>query len=193
VARPAETDAWHGDGIFLACGVIAVLRFIGILNAAVWFGAALFFTFGIAPAFFTTEMKKLLGEIYAGLVAQMVLERYFVLHYCCGAIALVHQLAEWVYLGKPLQRITFGLLLAILTLNLAGGLWLKPKLAELNRIRFAQQYSAVQRDQATQAFRSWHGVSMVMNLAVLAGLGFFAWRLATPPNGTRFVTGKFRS
>jgi hypothetical protein len=173
--------------------VIAFLRFIGILNAAVWFGAALFFTFGIAPAFFTAEMKKLLGEVYSGLVAQMVLERYFVLHYCCGAIALIHQLAEWVYLGKALQRFTFGLLLTILALNLTGGLWLKPKLTELHRIKYAQNSSPTQRDEAGKSFRNWHGVSQLMNLAVLAGLGLFAWRIAMPPNGPRFVTGKFRS
>src|SRR5436190_8946410 len=107
--------------------VIAFLRFIGIVNAAVWFGAALFFSFGIAPAFFTPEMKRLFGDFYCGLIAQAVLERYFVLHYCCGALALVHQLAEWVYLGKALQRFTFGLLLAILTLSLTGGLWFQPK------------------------------------------------------------------
>jgi hypothetical protein len=173
--------------------VINFLRFSGVLNAAVWFGAALFFTFGIAPAFFTPEMKKLLGEIYTGLVAQLVLDRYFVLHYCCGAIALIHQLAEWVYLGKPLQRITFGLLLTILTFNLIGGLWLKPKMSELHRIRWSQQSTPQQKDEAAKSFRSWHGVSMAMNLSVLAGLALFAWRIAIPPNGPRFVTGKFRS
>jgi hypothetical protein len=173
--------------------VIAFLRFSGVLNAAVWFGAALFFTFGIAPAFFTTEMKNLFGEFYSGLIAQMVLERYFVLHYCCGAIALVHQLAEWVYLGKALQRFTFGLLLTILALNLTGGLWLKPKLSELHRIKWSQQASQAHKDEAAKSFRSWHSVSMIMNLAVLAGLALFAWRIAMPPNGPRFVTGKFRS
>ena len=52
-------------------------------------------------------------------------ERYFVLHYCCGGLALLHQLAEWVYLGKAMQRFTFGLLMAILSISLLGGFWLK--------------------------------------------------------------------
>lgn len=175
--------------------MIAFLRFIGILNAAVWFGAALFFTFGIAPVFFTPEMKSLLGEIYAGLVAQAVVERYFVLHYCCGAVALMHQLAEWVYLGKALQRLTFGLLLGILTLSLMGGLWLQPKLKELHRIEYAkpEQVPAAERAEAKRLFRAWHGVAQTFNLLTLIGLAAFAWRLSTPPNGTRFVTGKFRS
>jgi len=164
------------------------------MNAAVWFGAAVFFSFGIAPAFFTPEMKKLLGEIYAGLVAQSVIERYFVLHYCCGGLALLHQLAEWVYLGKALQRLTFGLLLGILALSLAGGLWLQPKLKELYRIKHAReaQVTAEQKSEAAISFRKWHGASQIMNLIMLAGLAAFAWRVSTPQNGPRFTTGKFR-
>src|SRR5437660_6999162 len=142
------------------------------MNAAVWFGAAVFFSFGIAPAFFTPEMKRLLGEIYAGLVAQSVIERYFVLHYCCGGLALLHQLAEWVYLGKALQRLTFGLLLAILTLSLLGGFWLQPKLKELYRLEYAkpEQVSAGERAEAKKSFRASHGVAQLINLLMLAGL-----------------------
>ena len=164
------------------------------MNAAVWFGAALFFSFGVAPAFFTVEMKKLLGEIYAGLVAQSLIERYFVLHYCCGALALVHQLAEWVYLGKALQRFTFGLLIGILALSLTGGLWLQPRLKELYRIKHArpEQVTAAERTEAARLFGTWHGVSQVVNLLMLAGLGIFLWRISTPQNGPRFTPGKFR-
>ena len=167
---------------------------LGIINAAVWLGAALFFTFGIAPAFFSPEMKRLLGEIYAGLVAQLVLERYFVLHYCCGAIALLHQLAEWVYLGRRLQKFTFGLLVTILFLSVTGGAGLAPRLKEWHRIKYSPQSSALQKEEAVAAFRTWHGVSQVMNLLVLAGLATFAWRVAIPSNnGPRFAPGKFRS
>ena len=167
---------------------------LGIINAAVWFGAALFFTFGIAPAFFTPEMKRLLGEIYAGLVAQLVLERYFVLHYCCGAVALIHQLAEWVYLGKRLQRFTFGLLIGILLLAICGGAGLAPRLKELHRIKYSPQSSPAQKEEAAATFRAWHGASQVMNLLVLAGLAALAWRLSIPTNnGPRFTPGKFRS
>ena len=172
-----------------------MLRFFGIMNAAVWFGAAVFFTFGIAPAFFTPEMKKLLGDIYAGLVAQSVIERYFVLHYCCGGLALLHQLAEWVYLGKALQRFTFGLLLGILTLSLLGGFWLQPKLKELYRIRHgsAEQFTAEQKNDAANSFKKWHGASQIMNLMMLAGLAVFVWRVSVPQqNGPRFTPGKFR-
>jgi len=174
--------------------VIAFLRVLGIMNATVWFGAALFFTFGIAPAFFSPEMKQLLGNIYSGLVAQLVLERYFVLHYCCGGIALLHQLAEWVYLGKRLHRFTFGLLITVLLLAIGGGAALAPRLKELHRIKYSPQSSAVQKEEAAASFRTWHGVSQGANLLLLVGLAVFAWRLSIPAaNGPRFTPGKFRS
>jgi hypothetical protein len=174
--------------------VIAFLRLLGIMNAMVWFGAALFFTFGIAPAFFSPEMKRLLGEIYTGLVAQLVLERYFVLHYCCGAIAVLHQFAEWVYLGKRLQQGALALLTAILLLAICGGAGLAPRLKELHRIKYSPQSSPAQKQQAAATFRTWHGASQVMNLLVLLGLAAFAWRLSIPTNnGPRFTPGKFRS
>ena len=48
-----------------------VLRFIGVLNAAVWLGAALFFTFAVGPAFFTDEVKsmQMLHPFWPGVMA----------------------------------------------------------------------------------------------------------------------------
>jgi len=174
------------------------------MNAAVWFGAAIFFTFATAPVLFTPETKRLVGEAQAGIVAQMVLTRYFALQYWCGSIALIHQLAEWVYLGKTLQKVTIGILLGTFALALIGGLWLQPKLQKLHQTRYgyvktAQGYakketSATQQAQAGKAFAAWHGVSMVINVLVLGGLALFLWRVANPTDGPRFVpANKFRS
>jgi hypothetical protein len=176
--------------------VILLLRFIGVVNAAVWFGAAAFFTFAVAPTFFTPEMKKLLGDIYGGLVAQLVLERYFMLHYWCGGVALLHLLAEWVYLGKALQRVMLWLLIGILGLGLLGGLWLQPKLKRLHQIKYGRSdlFTSAQKASATRSFRVWHGVSQAMNLLVLGGLVVYYWRTVHPNEGPRFVSAtKFRS
>lgn len=165
------------------------------MNAAVWFGASIFFTFGVAPAFFTPEMKRIFGEIYTGVIAQMVLDRYFALQYWCGAIALAHLLAEWVYLGKPLQRLTVGLLLGIFSVSLLGGLWLQPKLKRLHQIKYGRNelYTAAQKAQAAKSFSAWHGVASVINLFALGGLTVYAWRVTNPGNGPRFVSAnKFR-
>src|SRR6266496_2641930 len=54
--------------------VIGFLRFLGILNAGVWLGAAIFFTFGAGPALFSQETQNLLGPknypYFSGAIAQ---------------------------------------------------------------------------------------------------------------------------
>jgi Domain of unknown function (DUF4149) len=175
--------------------VIVLLRFIGVMNAAVWFGASVFFTFVAAPALFTPEMKKLLGDIYPGLVAQMILERYFALHYWCAGIALLHLAAETFYLGKTLPRFTLALLIGLLAIGLTGGCWLQPKLKRLHQIKYGRNelYSPAQKEQATAAFKVGHGFSWGLNLLALGGLGLYVWRVTSSGNGPRFIpSGKFR-
>ena len=176
--------------------MILILRFIGVVNAAIWFGAAAFFTFAVAPAFFTPEMKSRLGDFYTGWIAQKVLDRYFLLHYWCGGIALVHLLAEWVYLGKALSRFLLWLLIGTLGLSLIGGLGLTPKLKRLHLIKYAraESFTDTQRTQAARSFSRWHGVSSGMNLLILCGLAVYFWRTVHSNDGPRFVSAnKFRS
>jgi hypothetical protein len=193
--------------------VILAIRFIGVLNAAIWLGSAVFFTFAAAPAFFSTDAKALgIPPFYTGSMAQLVLARYFQVQYVCGLIAVAHLLAEWVYLGRALQRFTFSLLVGLLCLGFAGGLWLQPKLKRLNLVRYSMsetkpnQTNSVtifkpvpipyeERVAAEKAFRSWHPVSIAFNVVVLAGLLFYFWRVTHPPDDLRFVSTptKFRS
>jgi len=67
--------------------VIGFLRFVGVVMTAVWFGASSFFTFFVGPAFFSMKMLDMLGvanvqssRAYVGAAAQIVINRYFVLH-----------------------------------------------------------------------------------------------------------------
>ena len=179
------------------------IRFIGVLNAAIWLGSAVFFTFAAAPAFFSSDAKALgIHPFYTGSMAQLVLSRYFYVQHICGLLAMAHLLAEWVYLGRALQRFTFGLLVALLCLGFAGGLWLQPKLKRLNLVRYSMNENfkptpmpLEERTAAEKAFRSWHPVSIVFNVVVLAGLVFYFWRVTHPPDDLRFVSTptKFRS
>ena len=182
--------------------MIVFLRFIGVTNAAIWLGAAIFFTLGVAPVFFTEELRQLLhGPFWPGVIAQMVLERYFHLQYVCGVIALVHQVAEWLYLGRALRRLTLGLLVGVMCLSFLGGLWLQPKLHRLFLTKYgaSAQYQpatvpAEERAQATRLFGLWHGISQAVNLLVLGGLIVYFWRVSHPDDATRFIgTPKFRS
>lgn len=178
--------------------VITLLRFAGILNAAVWFGAAMFFTWVAAPAFFTPEMKELLGPknypYYSGAVAQFVVARYFVLQYVCGALAVLHLSAEWVLLGKPVHKFSAGLVAVLVGIGLLGGFGLQPKLKQLHRIKYGIATPAGEKEKAASSFRVWHGTSAGLNLILLAGLAIYLWRTTTPPGGPRFVSAnKFRT
>jgi len=164
--------------------VLGFLRFIAITNAAVWFGASVFFTFGVGPAFFSADMKALLGEqaypVYSGAVALIVIERFFLLQNICGAVALVHLFAEWLYAGRPLSRLNLGLLGVLFALGLLGGLGLQPHMKALHRVKYAVQSTAAERETAAHAFRLWHGVSQAANLGVMAAILFHLVQVSQP-------------
>ena len=170
-------------------GVVLILRFIGVMNAAVWLGGAWLFTFAVAPAFLAPEMKRILGEVYSGVIAQMLVVRYFHLLYACGALALLHQAAECLYLGRALHKLTLGLLLATVSLGLIGGLWLQPKLRSLHQVEHGRDefYSREQKEAAATAFSRWQGLSQMLNILALGGLTIYFWRLTNASDAPRFI------
>jgi hypothetical protein len=172
-------------------GVVAFLRFVGILNAAVWFGAAVFFTLGAGPAFFSDEMIQLIGKPRAGVAAQLVLSRYFTLQHWCAGIALAHLMVEWLYTGRPWQKSTLGLLLGLLALGLAGGYGLQPRMKELHLRMYAVQLTPAQREEAKKAFGPLHGAAQLMNLVVMGGILVYLWQITSSASSSRSA-GKFR-
>jgi len=168
-----------------------VLRFVGILNAAVWCGSAIFLTIGL-PAVFSPELKKLLTAPGVGFAAEAVVARFFLLQYWCGAIALAHLLAEWLYGGRPVRRLNLALVLAMWMVALAGGLWAQPKMREWHAIKYFGKTIELQT-QAGQSFALWHAASESANLLVIGGLILYLWRVSLPPASPRFGgLGKIR-
>lgn len=172
--------------------MIGFLRFVGVANAAVWFGASIFFTFSVGPAVFSSDMRGILGPEafpgYSGRIAMVFVGRYFVMQEICGAIALTHLVAEWLYMGKPLQRLTLWLLLAISALGLVGGFSLQPKLRNLHRTMYGPGSTPQQADQARHSFKLWHATSQALNLVILCGVAVYLWRVTTPGSGYRYRT-----
>jgi hypothetical protein len=173
--------------------VTSFLRFAGILNAAVWCGASIFLFIGL-PAVFSDDLKRELGQIGVapgaqamgvGFAAQAVLARYFILQYCCAAIALAHLALEWLYAGKPLLQRNLAILAALAGLALAGGLWMQPKLKDLHHTMYLAPTQPA-REEAARAFRAWHGVSECGNLLVVGGLLVYLWRASRPGDQARF-------
>jgi len=172
--------------------VIGFLRFVGILNAAVWLGTAVFFTFGAGFAPFSQEMRNLLGPdsfpYFSGAIAQILIARYFYFQAGCALVAALHLFAEWVYLGKHPQKLQAGLLIGLAAAALIGGCWLQPRLKALHATKYGVNTRPEVREAAARSFRAWHGVSQVVNLLVVGGVAVYLWRAANPSDQTRFVS-----
>jgi hypothetical protein len=162
-----------------------LLRFVGILNAAVWCGSAIFLTIGL-PAVFSPGLKTLLTAPGVGFAAEAIVSRFFIVQYWCGAIALAHLLTEWIYGGRPVRRLNLSLVLGLLALALAGGLWAQPKMNALHEVKYFGK-KAEQQAEAAKAFALWHGASESVNLLAIAGLIIYLWQVSGPPEGPRFV------
>jgi hypothetical protein len=171
--------------------VIGLLRFVGIVNAAIWLGAAIFFTFGAGPAIFSGDMRTLLGAnnfpFFSGAIARIILNSYFHFQIACGVVALLHLAAGKLYLGRPVSKFTVGLLTSLLAITLLGGFWLQPKMHDLHVRGYSPKVSVGERATAMHSFRVWHGISQVINLFVIGGIIVYVWRVNNPPNPTQFV------
>jgi hypothetical protein len=166
--------------------VTGFLRFVGLLNAAVWCGSAIFMVVGL-PALFSPELKRLLTAAGVGFAAESIVARFFILQYCCGGIALGHLLAEWLYCGRSLGRLNLGVLVVVLSLALTGGLLVQPKMRALHLIKYFGRTSE-QQMQAARTFAAWHAAAEAANLLVIAGLVWYLWQVSREQDTPRFVS-----
>jgi hypothetical protein len=184
-------------GIFYRATVIGFLRFLGLLNVAVWLGATVFAAFVVGPAGTSEEMREVLGPrnfpYFSFTIGHLFVTHGYGLQFGCGLVAILHLLASWLYLGKSPRRLWLGLLIALITLNFLGAGLVEPRLRALHLLQFTRSEPrtvAVIRKQ----FNTWHAVSKVVNVLMVGGLGVYLWRVANPPDSTRFVSAtKFRS
>jgi hypothetical protein len=137
------------------------------------------------PAVFYPELKKLLTAAGVGFAAETIVARFFLVQYWCGSIALVHLLAEWMYCGRPVRRLNLGLIIGLLALALAGGLWAQPKMKTLHEIKYFGKTADLQA-QAGKSFAMWHGISETINIFVIGSLVLYLWSVSAPPESARF-------
>lgn len=168
--------------------MLGFLRLIGILNAAVWVGTVIFFTFAAGPAFFSDDMIQLLGRPHAGAAAQVVVYRYFIVQQWCAGIALAHLIAEWLYSGRPFARLTLLLLMTLFIISILGAYVMHPKLKELHLRKYSPQTSLEVKNSASRSFRILHATSSVLNLFVIGGVLGYLWQVTKPVNNTRFAS-----
>jgi len=161
------------------------------MNAAIWLGGAVYFSFVAGRMPFSEEMKALLGPThypyYSGAIAQIGISRYFGFHLFCCVIAAAHLAAEWLYQERRNRRLLLWLVGVLLGLTLVGEYWLQPKMKHLHAVKYAANYPQPQRDAAARSFRTWHALSMTMNLFMLGGLVIYTLQMSRPPEVGRFV------
>lgn len=174
------------------------LRFLGTANTAIWLGAAVFFTAGVEPGFFSGEMLSLFGggpagQAYGEAAAEMIRESYFTLQYWCAGVALAQLIAEWLYSGRPLRRWLVYWVVGLLALSLFEGEYIAPKLHQLNLDRYGRLSTAVQRERGQKLFGSWHAAFDFASALVCCGLVVYLWQTTSSGNPSRFASAnKFR-
>ena len=168
-----------------------ILRFIGMANAAVWLGGAIFYTIGFAPALGSQDIVTVLGPTnfpyFSGAIAQVALTRYFHLQLACATVALLHWVVEWLYLGRAPRKFWTYLLVALFWVSVVGSFWLGPKLRELHRTQYLVNAAPGQREAAAKSFHTWQAVFQGLNVLMIAGVAVYFWRAANPSDELRFV------
>lgn len=183
--------------------VIGLLRFLGLLNAAVWFGATFFFMFIVDPPVGdSAALRELLGPksfpYFSGALIQVWGTRFFALFLICAILAMLHTGAEWLYFGKYPRRLWLIMIFGLFLGGLAQVYGIQPRLKGLLLVEYSPNSRPELREPAARAFLAWHAVSTGFNLLLLGGLGIYLWRVANPPDEMRFVgagtfPGKFHS
>ena len=170
------------------------LRFVGILNAAIWLGGGVFFALFILPGVFSGGMHAALklpddatALYYQGTIAQVLFHRFFVLQYICAIVALLHFIAENLYLGRAFSTLGLFVVIGIFILSLVGGIWLQPKMERLHGIKYSKA-PTVEKEQAAHTFATWHGISQIANLVIMAGLVVHLVRVTRPDDSSRTIT-----
>jgi hypothetical protein len=177
--------------------VIAFLRFIGLMNASIWLGTAIFFSLGAGPACVSESIQALLGAknfpFYSVAIQQVLMSRYFAFLSISALIALLHLLFEWIYMGRPARQFSVMLLGGLIAMILLGGLIVKPRIDKLHAMRYAPNVAPAQRASAATWLHVWRGGFHLINIIMIGGLVVYVWRTANPTDTPRFISSvKFR-
>jgi len=161
------------------------------MNAAVWLGTVVFFTFGAEPACFSADMRAALGtpqaSYFPGAILGVVMNRYYGLMIACALVALLHFLAEWLYMGRPRRKFSFALVAVLFLLTFLGRNAIQPSLVRLNRTHYTAATQPAERESAGKNFRALHVTEIALNVLIVGGLVVYLSRVSSPSDTLRFM------
>jgi len=114
------------------------------------------------------------------------MSRYYHVMLACAVIGLLHFLAEWLYMGRPRRKFSFGLVAALFILTLIGSNAVYPSLKTLNRKHYTPTVSAADRESAGKSFRVLSVVGIVLDLIIMGGLVVYVSRVSSASDAVRF-------
>jgi len=141
--------------------VRAIGGFIYLFALALWVGGGVLYTFVMTPVIFASYPRNTAGEIVGTMMPY-----YFLVQLAAVAVAALVMIALWR--AWPAQRrvLCLALLLGALAAQSYVQWRLYPRILEV-KARVASFESAPDAPERKR-FRALHGVSMLMNLLVLA-------------------------
>ena len=72
-----------------------VIQLVAALNAAIWLGSAVFFTFIAGPAFFSPELEAILPKPENGIAARFMIGKFTAFQIACASISVISLLISW--------------------------------------------------------------------------------------------------
>lgn len=171
-------------------------RVLHVLALALWFGGGVFFSALAAPQLFATfkqfaasrpdwlplsaDLTKEQGTRLAGTAVGPLFPPYFTLQGACGLIALITALSFARLESNRVHRVRF-VVLAVALVGVLAGWPLVGKVAELREAYYADE-------SLRGAFGMWHGISLLLNYAVLALVGLATALAAALPSDALQIT-----
>lgn len=172
------------------------LRIFGLAVSAAWFGAALGELLGVYPAMNSGEMRRLLGSnfpYFSGAIGQVLDHRLWIFQVTCAGLLTLHMFTEWLYFGHVARRTRMAILGGAICVLLLDATLVQPRLRATHLMAHAVNAPQSSKESAAESFSTWHSVSNLLNWCLTVGLAIQLWRLANPPEPTRFVSAvKFR-
>ncbi len=159
------------------------LRRLSLGIFSLWFGAGVGVAFIAIPVVFGPGIKDALPPGEAGRVAQSILLRFFQWQLGFAVLAGVLYGFERVQ-SADAGRWRAWILPPVFILSLLSLFWMHPRLARMHRERYAPGTPEPRRQELAARFGPSHGISQMINLAVLGGVLAGGYDLTRKRTGT---------
>lgn len=148
-----------------------VIRSLFCLNAATWLGAGLFLTLVVGPTLFSHELAQSITRRQAGMIAQVILARYFTAQLVTATVALAGA-AFARTLGWRWPRMAMPVTGLLLILVVVAAWVVQPEMHAWTERRYAAMPGSIEEQTAQKKFGQLHGLAQLGNLIVLMGVAF---------------------